>query len=1501
MMKTMTRFRFGGTSPTYGTFSGASGGASHSRALSSAVLFLLSILMLIPVSVRAEGEDSGSGTDEVTFTYISANPAGFDNEGANNLFDGNTGTKWCFAFSNSAYVIFQASKPGIVRGYTITTGADSGRETGRNPKGWTLYGSNDEYSDNGQQTWTVIDQVSNDSKLEDKSSTPYSYTCSSYSKKEKYKYFKWEITQGGSTLQMSEFKLDLDTKFCTTHKIVKVEAKAPTCTEVGNEEYWKCTECGHAFKDEQGTDEYTDQSYVIAAKGHLVEGATCKICGTSIFKYTVNNGEVTINGFTDGCSSENLVIPAKIDGLPVVCIAQSAFDGTAIRSVVIPASVETVSYEAFMRCSSLTSVTFAQDGKLKKIDSGAFRYTGLTEVDIPATVEIIGYSAFGNIALTKATLRRVAMNGNIRDYSSSMFVGCESMTTIYVPSGVEESYKSQLDHYKNWIQGRDFTDMIFGGLRYTVNEAHDGMVCQGFADDAQAGDQDASTTDLTIPAMVGGCPVTGIAANAFTGKTLGSVSIPVSVATIGENTFGTIRSITFARIPSAVVSIEGYADQFAQSVESIQVPAGCEDDYQQQLASHASSIQGQDIVANGLRFKRNETKDGLACNGLSSSESDSETLEVTIPAKVNDLFVTAISANAFKDNEKLNVVSFAEDTQVKVIGEGAFSGTGITSVVIPASVATIGANAFSACLNLASMRLLREAEGDALTGYSANMLGEEPTSQAKIYVLKSCKDSYLAQLPNCQSRILAFVISDGLLYLANEAGDGYACAGYSEKEIGGTVTILAQVDGQPVTAIAERAFYGCSVQDVFAFAEDSKVKVIGKEAFAGAASYDGFLLPASVEVIEEGAFDHLNCNDFKISAGSHLTTIGKDAFAYPCFGLLEIPASVTNIGENAFGGCGLLTNLTLQREPSAADDLAGYDPNMLGNDAKETLKVYVPKKNEGIYKTSLSGMSSHIYAFTTADGLYYEENDARNGWMCMGFSGEKKDNVVIPEEVDGLPVTAIGYNGRNEMASFENISSVVVPASVESVSAAAFYDVNFLHLKRIPVADAGIGGYAFYSNQYAAFNIYVPCGCEDAYKAQLPSLVAAIKGEDIIANNLKFMLTLDKDGLFCLGSTDQNLTELTIPASVQGCPVTDILTDAFERMDCLEKVRLMADNVYIGDNAFLGASKLKYILMNSDEAAAKYRQMSFQRHELVVSHVEEAAEVSLTDETGFSPAHRFTYYQEGSLSYHRTFGESGQYATICLPFDVNLEEVSGTFEKVYVPTGNMIHRVEETSTEAGASGSKELFILMLDKKELNNQIPAATPFFVKLAEGKSEVTFKHRNSLIWDKDEADKWKDMKVYDWDGHTGLMEQNTSFQFSYGGNYEPKDASQEQNLWTFNTDGSFGPQTTGTLAPFRLFLRVNQDNGSTTEPGDVVSPSTQAREYVITIGVSDGTATGISEIISAEMPGSGSSHASSASLRGNIYDLSGRKVGTTADTDVKKLGKGIYVVNGKKMVVK
>ncbi len=92
-------------------------------------------------------------------------------ERAHNLFDGNTDTKWCFDFSQKAYVIFKASRLSAVSGYTITTGNDSGDYAGRNPKSWTLYGSND------QKNWTIIDQVSNDVVLQDENATAYNYNC----------------------------------------------------------------------------------------------------------------------------------------------------------------------------------------------------------------------------------------------------------------------------------------------------------------------------------------------------------------------------------------------------------------------------------------------------------------------------------------------------------------------------------------------------------------------------------------------------------------------------------------------------------------------------------------------------------------------------------------------------------------------------------------------------------------------------------------------------------------------------------------------------------------------------------------------------------------------------------------------------------------------------------------------------------------------------------------------------------------------------------------------------------------------------------------------------------------------------------------------------------------------------------------------------------------------------------------------------------------------------
>ena len=69
--------------------------------------------------------------------------------------------------------MFEASKPGRVVGYTITTGNDNEQWTGRNPKSWKLYGNHE----GADGTWTLIQEVDDDKTLKDKNYQSYDFTC----------------------------------------------------------------------------------------------------------------------------------------------------------------------------------------------------------------------------------------------------------------------------------------------------------------------------------------------------------------------------------------------------------------------------------------------------------------------------------------------------------------------------------------------------------------------------------------------------------------------------------------------------------------------------------------------------------------------------------------------------------------------------------------------------------------------------------------------------------------------------------------------------------------------------------------------------------------------------------------------------------------------------------------------------------------------------------------------------------------------------------------------------------------------------------------------------------------------------------------------------------------------------------------------------------------------------------------------------------------------------
>ena len=152
-----------------------------------------------------------------------------------------------------------------------------------------------------------------------------------------------------------------------------------------------------------------------------------------------------------GCSKLATVTFEKESQLKTIgggSYSSGAFsDCTALTSIEIPASVETIEAAAFKDCSSLATVTFENGSQLKTIGGGsssyygAFSYcTALTSIEIPASVETIGASAFkGCSKLATVTFEKESQLKTIGggSYSSGAFSDCTALTSIEIPASVE--------------------------------------------------------------------------------------------------------------------------------------------------------------------------------------------------------------------------------------------------------------------------------------------------------------------------------------------------------------------------------------------------------------------------------------------------------------------------------------------------------------------------------------------------------------------------------------------------------------------------------------------------------------------------------------------------------------------------------------------------------------------------------------------------------------------------------------------------------------------------------------------------------------------------------------------------------------------------------------------------------------------------------------------------------------------------------------------------------
>jgi hypothetical protein len=474
---------------------------------------------------------------------------------------------------------------------------------------------------------------------------------------------------------------------------------------------------------------------------------------TSLTSVTIPNSVTSIgNDAFYGCSSlTSVTIPNS-----VTSIGNNAFYGcSSLTSVTIPDSVTSIGYSALSSCTSLTSIEVSYDNenyssvdgvlfdkdktKLIQYPAGSNR----TIYSIPNSVISIGSDAFvGCTSLTSVTIPN-----SVTSIGGSAFSGCTNLTSITIPDSVTSigSYAFEdctsltsvtIGNSVTSIGGSAFS----GCTNLTSITIPDSVTSIG----SYAFEDCTSLTSVTI-----GNSVTSIGGSAFSGCTsLTSITIPDSVTSIGDYAFYECTSLKSVTIPDSVTSIGDYAFYECTSLKSVTIPNsvtsighnafyGC-------YFTSENFVNNSNVEIDGYsRPTIVDTDDKGFCiksNMLVKMRPVYAIGEVTIPNSI-----TSIGWSAFYNCRNLTSVTIPNS--IESIGDNAFNGCSkLKKIEVPDSVTYIGSKAFD---GTAFYNTVKNWEDGVL--YCGNHLISAKSDVTKITVKASTVSIAAGALDNCKS------------------------------------------------------------------------------------------------------------------------------------------------------------------------------------------------------------------------------------------------------------------------------------------------------------------------------------------------------------------------------------------------------------------------------------------------------------------------------------------------------------------------------------------------------------------------------------------------------------------------------------------------------------------------------------------------------------------------------------------------------------------------------
>ena len=776
-------------------------------------------------------------------------------------------------------------------------------------------------------------------------------------------------------------------------------------------------------------------------------GAFCMCTGLETLDIPKGITKIEDVVFDECFGLTEIVIPDNITE-----IGESAFfDCFNVKTVTIPDSVTTIKDYAFAWLWALESVTIPNSVTYMGVN--AFEEcTALKSVNLGTGLTTLEESTFSGCV----ALEEVYIPKSIVTIVAGAFNGCEALSTVWY-NGTEDEWNimeisTQGNEYLQGVRIQYLKDQGNCGTGVNWRMMQDGSLVifgNGAMNDYSQTAAPWAAYQEEIEYLQVADGVTSVGANAFAGLTkLVYAELRDDVATIGESAFSGCSALPAIGFPASVTEIAANAFSGCSSLEEVYLP------------SQLISI-GDRAFAGCTKLPSVELPAALTEIGAGASADCKTLTAISIPAAV-----VVIGENAFNGCTALANISVAEEnaayctdaqgvlynaekTQLLLapttlsgsyvvpagvveIAANAFGTKNLTAITIPASLKTVGQNAFLACRKLASVRYY-----DSVNQWNAISVG---TGNDR---LLNAKIVFTEASGTCGENLTWELETNGILMISGTgAMNDYDPEGAPWAELAGGIRTLEIGDG--VTSIGSNAFAGCTALGEVRIPDS--VTSIGAKAFCDCSELAVAYLGDGVAEVDPTAFS--GCQELRtVYVGAGLA-VNAETFA-ECTSLENIHIAEDNAMRVSVNGLVYSWNgATLLAVPKGRSGNITLSENatVVGIDSFAGSSVTSVTLHEGI--TSIDN-----YAFK--DSLLKEVVLPET---LMSIGDEAFANTRL--QVIKLPAT-VNHVGAGAFAGCAQLTSVALSSGLTSVAEDAFFGCSSLNAVTIPASVKSIESNAF--------------------------------------------------------------------------------------------------------------------------------------------------------------------------------------------------------------------------------------------------------------------------------------------------------------------------------------------------------------------------------------------------------------------------------------------------------